>query len=535
MVQLLVPVEFSGRQASVYNHVPHADIAEALIHLRELFKGERPADEAALRVKERREAGTRVLLSNLARMSRGPTLRTVLEVADLYSMTLDAAHELFGYDLSRFRELDYRLNGRWTRPIESYAFKRDTPIDLPAVLAPQAFTANSALKDLVVEWQTQIPIRVLDASTWGVSGAFYVQVGDEDSLGSGLPPRAVCLVEPVPSAAPVRPDPRKLYLLQFGNGYRCSRCVLSNGKLLLLASDKSYAGPQQFSYPHSVRIVGQIRMVAFDLPVREPVGRRWLNRATGSVPLILPWEQLTMEALFATEHRRFRRSSRESVRVREELEAVFQRRLTGRTERRYRTATRSEPHVDTILQLALANSTRYTDALRSGGNLTSDRGRYSLEVLLKARTMEGLLEGARTRAQVPQPADTWTARRLEFPEWPSLLSMRFPRPQACGGRIVRVADTSAPPGLNPPLAAGSLLLLEDQPTTPDPFLDGRGHGWSRPLYALRRGADLIFGPLERDGAHLALLFCKGSSETSILLEPHELPQLRRASGIAIPV
>jgi len=35
----------------------------------------------------------------------------VLELADIFSLTVDGAHRLFGYDLEEIREYDFRLNG----------------------------------------------------------------------------------------------------------------------------------------------------------------------------------------------------------------------------------------------------------------------------------------------------------------------------------------------------------------------------------------------------------------------------------------
>ncbi len=75
------------------------------------------------------------------------------------------------------------------------------------------------MNDLVPVWQTDIPIRALDEEGWQQPGAFYVHIGTEDSLESSLPPGAVALVEPIDEEERLRPDPRAIYLLQFGNGY----------------------------------------------------------------------------------------------------------------------------------------------------------------------------------------------------------------------------------------------------------------------------------------------------------------------------
>jgi hypothetical protein len=39
-------------------------------------------------------------------MKAHPALNTILELAEIFSLTLDGAHRLFGYDLESIREYD---------------------------------------------------------------------------------------------------------------------------------------------------------------------------------------------------------------------------------------------------------------------------------------------------------------------------------------------------------------------------------------------------------------------------------------------
>jgi hypothetical protein len=94
----------------VYSSVPREQIADTLIHLRGLFREIPPSNEEDYRAHERREILTKNLLSNLFRTKDHPTLHAVLEVADAFSLTLDGAHRLFGYELERIREYDLKLN-----------------------------------------------------------------------------------------------------------------------------------------------------------------------------------------------------------------------------------------------------------------------------------------------------------------------------------------------------------------------------------------------------------------------------------------
>ena len=212
----------------MHSPVPSSEITEALIHIRDLFRRIRPSNERELRAFERREAATKDLLSNLPRTNEHPTLRTLLEIAEIYSLTLEGAHRLFGYSLQDIRELDLDLNRGRTHIFESYPFERDLLVDLPARLAPsESFAADAFLRDLVIEWQTGIPLRTLEEEGWEQPGTYYVHVGTEDSLGSSIPPGAMALVEPIGETERSLPNPRSIYLLQFANGYRCSHCIVT--------------------------------------------------------------------------------------------------------------------------------------------------------------------------------------------------------------------------------------------------------------------------------------------------------------------
>lgn len=518
----------------MHNQVPSSAIIEALIHIRDLFRRVRPSNERELREFERRDAATKDLLSNLPRINEHPTLRTLLEIAEIYSLTLEGAHRLFGYSLPDIREFDLDLNRGRTHIFESYPFERDLLIDLPARLAPtESFAADAFLRDLVVEWQTGIPLRALQEQEWEQTATFYVHVGTEDSLGSSIPAGAVALVEPIGEAERAFPNPRSIYLLQFPNGYRCSHCVVTKGKLRPFSTGRTYLGREEFAYPGSVRIAGQIRMFALRLPVPEyPVPVSLPSRLQGA-DLLLPWEHRTRDKLFLTKHRRFKRSKEQELSINEVLNDQLHARLSGRSERRYRRPTPSDPHVNALIHLALAHMARYTDALRTGGSWRSDRGRFSLETLLHARSLEEAW-AVQKDVDLPSPSAVWEARRREFGGWPPLLSVRFPNLRQWEDKIVRLAQGSQIAGLDPTLGAGSFLLLKEISSVPDARSDRAKSGWSRPIYVLRRGIEIICGYLESDGDQYALLSGdNGGVKGSFHAE--DLGQLRRVAGVAVPV
>jgi len=204
----------------VYKPVPRGEVIDALVHIRDLHRRIEHSNERDIRAGERREAIVRDLVSNLPRTNEHPTLKTLLDVAESCCLTLDGAHKLFGYSLAALRDYDLRLNGGRTHIVESYAFERDQLVDLPSRFASrEAFRIDALLRDLVPEWQTDIPIRALEAKGWHQPGTFYAHIGKEDSLGSCIPPGAIAQVVPIDRDEASRPNPRAIYLLQFDNGY----------------------------------------------------------------------------------------------------------------------------------------------------------------------------------------------------------------------------------------------------------------------------------------------------------------------------
>jgi hypothetical protein len=518
----------------IYKAVPRNELLEVLIHIRDLYRRIPPHGERGARVQERREAVIRDLLSNLPRTGPHPTLKTVLDVADVCSLTIEGAHRLFGYDLEAIRAYDLQLNGGRTHIIESYPFARDLLIDLPGRLAPdKAFEVDAQLRELVAEWQNDLPIRVLDGEGWQQPGTFYVHVGTEDSLGSSIPPGSLGLVEPISEGEKQSPNPRSIYLLQFGNGYRCSHCVVSRGRLQLLTSERIYRGPEEFLYPGAVRIAGRIRMFAMGLPIPEYPSLQFLPDCRPCADLILPWEHATRDRLLATKRKRFQRPLEEHQSIRDFLKGKLNAKLSERSERRYRSATTSDPHVNTLIYLSVAHVARYTDALRSGGSWVSDRGRFSLETLISAKSLEDAWIANRN-AYLPMPREVWKSRCEEFGEWPSLLSMKFPQLRICDERVVRLAHGSSISGLDPWIGPGSWLLLEKISVPPDPRSEVRKTGWSRPIYLLRRGLEIVCGYLERNGNEYALL-ARAFDGVQATFRANELDQLSRVAGVAVPV
>jgi len=450
-------------------------------------------------------------------------------------LTTDGGYGLFGYSLDAIRDYDLYLNGGRTHIVESYVFERDYLVELPLELAPaESFTRNALLNTLVRGWQSAISIRALSRRGWHQPGVFYVHVGTEDSLGSSLPPGSMAQVEPVREDEQRQPNPRSIYLLQFRNGYRCSRCVATRGKLQLLTSDRSYHGQEILPYPGSVRIAGRIRAFALGLPLPDQLSLRGIAAYRGNADLILPWEHRNRWSLFATKHRRFVRTNEEQRYVREVLETSLHSNLSERTRRRYRAEADSEPHADALIQMSVEHFARYSDALRTGGYRFRDAHRFSLESMLRAERLSDL-PTLRLGAEVPTPSDVWDARRKELVEYAALFALKFPQPSLLGERVMRVGDAAGLSGMEPPLRPGSWMLMEEVQVMPDTRSDARKRGWSRPLYVMRRGLENLFGYLERDGGGFTLFSGNEAEGTNVTFGPSELSRLRRVSGVVVPV
>ena len=87
----------------MYNPVTRKAVRDALFHIRELHRRLKPLTELEKHIHERREATMRDLLSNLPRTNDHSTLKTLLDVVDTCSLTLERAHRLFAYDLQPIR------------------------------------------------------------------------------------------------------------------------------------------------------------------------------------------------------------------------------------------------------------------------------------------------------------------------------------------------------------------------------------------------------------------------------------------------
>jgi hypothetical protein len=277
-------------------------------------------------------------------------------------------------------------------------------------------------------------------------------------------------------------------------------------------------------------------MFTLQLPLEKITSVVTLPDSITSAPLVLPWEHASRGSLFATKYKRFVRARSQQADLHRVLRNVFETRLLERTARRYRRSSEAQPHIDTILQMVLSHTTRYSDVLRFERAFSHDQKRYSLDALLGTTRLEDLKSPER-RASDPEPQEVWSALRQTFPDWPATLSMIFPRLHVLNENVIRLSRRASIRGLTPLIAEGSFVLLGHSPSdvqTLDQEQRQSG-GWSRPLYGLQQGKEFHCGYLRLNGASISLTGDLSRAEPAAQIPLSDLHRLKRISGIAIPV
>lgn len=510
----------------MYRSVGRKEIIARIDHIRGLLRQAKPNNEAEHLLQKKREHWLKDFVGNARRASMRPMVHTLDEIESLCQLTKDGAYRLFGYTLDSIRDCDQDLNSSRTHLVESYVFDRDRDVALPLELANEAAFAKTAyLNELVVGWQTTIPMWQLGPRPWDDPGSFYVRIGTDDSKNASLPPGAIAAAQRVNEAERMSPNPEAVYVLQFRNGYQCGRCAVLDGRLHFSTGETPL-------YPGMVRILGRVIGFASGLPVSTSVLQRELRAYEGNGDLVPTWEQSSVGKLFATEHKRFARASAEQVQMQKALDSIFTSELSERTRRRYRSETESKPHVDTLIRMSLENYLPYSEVLRIGGYRFHDEDRYSLESMLRASKFSDLLE-ARREVVSPRPFEVWDARSKELLNHGALLARTFSEARFLPKRIVRVGDDQRLDNDETELKPGSWLLLEDDAKQAEIGSETQRGGGRRPLYVLTHEFCPHVGHLDHDGDRFMLTGVAG--EGKVPLGAAELSQVRRVCGVIVPM
>jgi len=146
----------------MYEHVPVQRVRDNLWHIYNLYRDASSSLEDSVEEKNARMLFLRGLINNLRYEKSRPSLRVLMELSRRVPLATGGSFKLIGYQLEKMREVGFLLNGHRTRIIESYPFYVDRAIDLPGTLSEEdIFDRNAFVSELVVRWQRQVPIRVL--------------------------------------------------------------------------------------------------------------------------------------------------------------------------------------------------------------------------------------------------------------------------------------------------------------------------------------------------------------------------------------
>lgn len=485
----------------MYEQVPVQQAIEYLVHIHDLYRRTTSATEKDREEYRACQAFLRRTIDNLKHGKSSLSPSTLGELSKQANLTIGGAFRLVGYPLDKLREVEFRLNGHRTRIIESYPFYRDRKIDLPEVLTHESVRRTTFVSNIIKRWQTEVPIGALRGPVWRNHDCFYMQLGAEDTELCGLPPGAIISVEPL-AGNQERCDAAAIYILQLGNGYRCSRCMVSNGRLTLLPYSHRYIGRHEFLYPQDVRIVGKVRGFAAHLPI--PLTQVESRRARSKAPLVLPWEQPSLSALLRTEGLRLGLNAQELERANQVLKPLIGITLSKRTLRRYQHGAETNPSTGILVALSLIHSVRFHDVLRLLGLLRDESKSYSLSTWLRATNIDDL-EAAHGNAIVPTPLTAWDLLKKEWLEWPMLLSIMVPNLRKLEDRLLWIQQDEIFPGLSPFVRPGAIALVNELNGLPDTSSDRNQRTWERSIYAIRHREDIICGYLECDDEHVTLI------------------------------
>jgi transcriptional regulator with XRE-family HTH domain len=519
----------------MYEHVPVQRIADDVRHIYDLYRGAASSMTETVEETEARMVFLRGLINNLRSETSRPSSRALMELSRRVPLAIGGSFKLIGYRLEKMHEVDFLLNGHRTRIVDSYPFYRDREIDLPATLSERAaFERNAFISELVLRWQRQVPIRVLRGPDWQRDGTFHVQIGTEDGPAlSGMPPGSVLSIEPISSSERANPDAEAMYCLQFGDGYRCSRCTVLGNKLVLLPYNGNYSGPYEFLHSREVRIAGRARGFAVSLPPKHLQWRKILS-SHSPAPLILPWEQPSFHDLLRTERMRFGLTESDLDRANEIFDSLLGVTVSRRTLRRYERGSDGLPRADVLLALTAFHATRFRDVLRSLNFWKDEGDRFSLTTWLNARVLKDLPSALRT-AVAPEPYDGWKMFLMEWGEWPALLSMTLPRMEQLQHRLLRIHRNETFNGLDPLIRHGAVALLEELEHFPISHGDSKKQSWDRPIYAIRHNSDVLCGYVESDGNRLTLIPHPRSSARRISFFHHQITVAGRFAAVASPL
>jgi len=511
---------------------------DRLDHMRSLYRKLRPANNDDWIVQRERESFTRILAGNIRQGRHQPTLHTIFQMKRHFRLSMDGAHRFFGFRLERIQSFDFRFNAARTRFIDSYRFNRHRRVDLPLRLDERAFFRPALMREGVSSWQHGVPVRQLERENWFPRHVRYAQIGFEDSVSSPLPTGAIVVVHPVSEEELHSPDPTGIYMLQFGNGYRCCGYSIRGRRVTLTPYRAEGMASVDFVLNQNVRVIGRIEGFALRLPRRRLHGvSHDLPVLHKSAPLIVPWTQPSLRKLFAAGEVRLHRPHGYWRKALPLLEEELGTHISERTIRRYSEDEAIDdgmlPLVGKLIGLAIRFGASYSDVLRLLSYLIDfEEGLYSLEELLRVKNLEEL-EDVTHGLEAAYPEQLWLQLLGELGNWSALMPNFFPALSSFQNRVIRVQHGEDFQGPFPMLSAGSWLLLNRTSEWIDDSRYEDEIAWERPLYVLRKDRRLFCGHIRRDDVRWYLTTQSHNRRVFTPIPARELRELRRVEGVVV--
>ncbi len=241
----------------------------------------RDVEEASLRIAERRKNPEyAIALSRLADIENKGTLPTVYRLYSLcaiYRLEIREVLRWYGLDLAGLPADAMEVGLERTHLIR-FGLPEEMTADVPLSLDPVVdLRRTTYLSRMVQRWGT-LPLGLLKALD--LKKHRYGLIGTEDwSMYPLLPPGSLVLVDEarnkVVESGWESEFERPVYLLEHRDGYACSWCHLSGGRLVLQPHPASMCSAHVYNHPSDIEVIGQVVGAA----IRLGPGRRRRSRS----------------------------------------------------------------------------------------------------------------------------------------------------------------------------------------------------------------------------------------------------------------
>lgn len=202
-----------------------------------------------------------------------PSIHKLLSLSAIYGLDFLDLLSRYGVKPDRVHEYRKLLQSRTTHQLSTDVHSFDTTVTLPLHMDPRFSWETTQLVNRMVAVWGEIPACIL--TNFNPREHILGLVGLEDySMAPLIKPGALVFVDgnrrKVADGGWRNEHERPVYFIELREGYRCSWCQLTNGKLFLIPHPLSPVRAESFSFPSEAEIVGQVVGVAMRLvPVSD--------------------------------------------------------------------------------------------------------------------------------------------------------------------------------------------------------------------------------------------------------------------------